>query len=331
MVLVNVKWNKSTYEVDLNPEQGVETFKLQLFSLTNVPPERQKLMAKGAWPGILKDDAILSNFPIVDGLSVTLMGTANVIESTSSDIKFVEDMTSEERAKAGTELPSGLTNLGNTCYMNATVQCLRFIDGFKEVLNGHPVAVQLHQLIDELDRSSHPVLPFRFLQTLRNYFPQFAEMKQGRYMQQDADEFFGAIMTAANSQSSSSELMKTVGVQLEETWSCTESTEEPIVCKKDTVFKLVCNIQGGAGSQTNIDHLVDGLKLSLEGSVEKFSDVLQRNSLWNKKQRISALPKVLCIQFMRFFWKAATDSRDSTGAKCKVLRVVSFTEVSVNI
>jgi len=41
-------------------------------------------------------------------------------------MKFVEDMTPEEKAKAlhektGEPLPAGLENLGNTCYMNATL------------------------------------------------------------------------------------------------------------------------------------------------------------------------------------------------------------------
>merc|ERR1711953_1411368 len=31
-------------------------------------------------------------------------------------------------------MPAGLTNLGNTCYMNATVQCLKSVPEFKEAL-----------------------------------------------------------------------------------------------------------------------------------------------------------------------------------------------------
>jgi ubiquitin carboxyl-terminal hydrolase 14 len=98
--------------------------------------------------------------------------------------------------------------------------------------------------------------------------------------------------------------------------------------KREAVNKLVCNIRGGAGATQNVDHLFEGLKLGLEGTVEKFSAVLGRNAVWNRKQRVTSLPRYLCVQFMRFFWKATPESRDHTGVKCKVMRSVTYPEVS---
>ena len=46
---VKVKWGKERYDdVELNTDEPPEVFKMQLFSLTGVPPDRQKVMISGA-------------------------------------------------------------------------------------------------------------------------------------------------------------------------------------------------------------------------------------------------------------------------------------------
>jgi hypothetical protein len=58
MVGIKIKWNKTSYDqVNVVLEDGVSGFKKIVHELTGVPPDRQKLMAKGAWVGTLKDDA----------------------------------------------------------------------------------------------------------------------------------------------------------------------------------------------------------------------------------------------------------------------------------
>ncbi len=45
---MNVKWGKEKFDaVELNTEEPPMVFKAQLFALTGVQPERQKVMVKG--------------------------------------------------------------------------------------------------------------------------------------------------------------------------------------------------------------------------------------------------------------------------------------------
>ena len=46
--LVNIKHGKIDHKkIEIDPNEDISTFMLQLFSLTNVPPERQKITFKG--------------------------------------------------------------------------------------------------------------------------------------------------------------------------------------------------------------------------------------------------------------------------------------------
>ncbi len=55
---------------------------------------------------------------------------------------------------------------------------------------------------------------------------------------------------------------------------------------QDRQRKLVCNIQGGGGSVTQISDMQDGIKLGFLGEIEKRSDILDRNAVWKKQQSI---------------------------------------------
>lgn len=50
---VNVKWGKETYKgIELSTDEPPVVFKAQLFTITMVPPDRQKVMLKGI---VIKD------------------------------------------------------------------------------------------------------------------------------------------------------------------------------------------------------------------------------------------------------------------------------------
>lgn len=145
----------------MDPNEGAQTFKAQIFALTGVPPERQKIIAKGAWVGVLKDDADMSKMTIADGQVMTLMGTADVVVAPKTEILFVEDMTDAQKAEKGAVFPAGMLNLGNTCYMNSILQCTRSMGEMRNALvpvrsninnPNTALAVRLRDQLDELDR-----------------------------------------------------------------------------------------------------------------------------------------------------------------------------------
>ena len=59
------------------------------------------------------------------------MGSAELPVVPKVKTQFIEDMAESEVAAAGAVLPAGLLNLGNTCYMNSTLQCIRYAEDFK--------------------------------------------------------------------------------------------------------------------------------------------------------------------------------------------------------
>lgn len=63
LILVKVKWGKESYpDIEVNTDEPPLLFKAQLFALTGVQPERQKVMIKGV---TLKDND-WDNFKIKD-------------------------------------------------------------------------------------------------------------------------------------------------------------------------------------------------------------------------------------------------------------------------
>ena len=134
-----------------------------------------------------------------------MMGTpsSDTLKAPTQKPVFLEDMTEEQRAKQKGVIPAGLQNLGNTCYMNSTLQTLRFVPELQEELlrykapaNPTPASFMaeyglggantdltgaLRDLYKQMGSTLTGFPPIAFLQTLRTAFPQFAQQtRDGR-------------------------------------------------------------------------------------------------------------------------------------------------------
>lgn len=327
---VNIKWGKELFSnVELNTDEPPLIFKAQLFALSSVAPERQKIMVKGK---IIGDNDWSNVVPVLqNGLTLMMMGSVDKLpEAPVVQTKFIEDLTESQIAQA-LDLPVGLKNLGNTCYLNAVVQCLKSVPELCSGLSRYKntggdmsgsLTIALRDTYELMDKNKNDYPPLLLVQLVRTVFPQFSAMgENGVPMQQDANECLTELLRVLQQKLPRSSNAKPAHSGLIDQYfsgeftcemKCDEAPEESVSQSFESFLQLSCFIS------QDVKYLQTGLKLRLEEKLTKNSPSLARDALYTKTSRINRLPGYLCVQLVRFFYK----EREKVSAK--VLKDVKF-------
>ncbi|KZV70522.1 cysteine proteinase [Peniophora sp. CONT] len=323
---VKIKNAGKTYDVVLDTDRTPADFKEEIYQKTGIPTDRMKVMIKG---GMLKDETEWKKVAPKEGMTFTVIGTAGELPKPPAlPVKFLEDMDDAELANA-LNVPTGMTNLGNTCYMSATIQAMNAIPELQLALQAaKPVASlprALTELFTTMSRTTDSVTPSSFLMFLRQAQPQFAERARNNmiFAQQDAEECWSRILESlrdipaipgpAGAPKPQDKFVESfLSGTLVRELKCAEAPEEEPTVSSERVYKLECNINA------NTNYMHSGISDALTQTIVKRSPTLGRDADYAMRSRFSRLPTYLTVHMVRFTW------RQDINKKAKIMRQVKF-------
>ncbi|KAK2716206.1 hypothetical protein QYM36_010697 [Artemia franciscana] len=284
---VNLKWFKKLYHnLKLNTDKQPWAFKRQLFTITGVIPERQKVIMKGKK---LKDYT-WHGFDIKDGVTLTLVGTG------------------EENI-----LAEPWENQMAMTYITATLHLLLTITDLFECIFYNEIDIawsgSVRKIVDILMNQfnffnvNHYTDPAELIEHVIGEFPRLDE--EGMFVRQDANEFLLRVLSALKQGLSplqvrnqptnySSFIDQFLGVFFSCKISNLEDQHEPVSYAIEGFFQLNCIIS------SEVNSLEDGIRLTLKEEIIQCSQITGRDAVYEKRYEISRLPSYLFIKMERF-------------------------------
>jgi len=339
VIKVSVKWQKELFkDIELNTDEAPLVFKAQLFALSMVQPERQKIMVKGKTIGDTDWSNVLPS--LKENITMMMMGSVDkLLDAPVKATQFLEDLSEAQLAQA-LDLPVGLRNLGNTCYLNSVVQCLKGVPELCTSLSKFKnssgdmqgsLTIALRDTYEHMDKFKQPDYPpLLLVQLLKTVFPQFSTMgENGVPQQQDANECLTELLRVLQQklpqyepegQQTANPNAVIRGGMIDQYFSgeyecsmkCEESADEAVQKSTESFLQLSCFIS------QDVKYLQTGLKLRLEERLTKKSPMLGRDASYLKTSLIKRLPAYMCVNLVRFYYK------EKERVSAKVLKDVKF-------